>query len=74
MKIQVMIAMLLAFFSVIGCDTSIQEPPGNGVLGAWYDDLGDPTYTDATLKIIKENGIYYLERINGDSSSGKYRD
>lgn len=72
MKKQVMIAILLAFFSITGCDTDIQEPQGDGVLGAWYDDLGDPTFTDATFKILKENGAYYLERTNGDGSSGKY--
>ena len=65
--------MLLILFSVTGCDANIQDPPADGVLGAWYDDLGDPTYTDATLNIIKEKGVYYLERINGDGSSGKYK-
>lgn len=72
-KVTIIISLLLVILSVTACDTAIQEPQGNGTLGAWYDDLGDPTFTDATLNILKENGAYYLERVNGDGSIGKYQ-
>tara|TARA_R110001606_G_scaffold38472_1_gene107702 strand:+ start:677 stop:994 length:318 start_codon:yes stop_codon:yes gene_type:complete len=42
-------------------------------IGRWYDDNGSPTYFDATFIISEENGNYYISRINGDGSKGKYR-
>ena len=42
-------------------------------LGAWYDDVGSPTFFDATFKIQNDNGKYYIHRISGDGSRGKYK-
>ena len=34
-KITTLISLLLAILSITACDTTIQEPQGNGALGAW---------------------------------------
>lgn len=52
--------------------TSVATAAGSTV-GKWLDDLGSPTYLDAQLTIVKDNGRYFLERLNGDGSGGRYR-
>lgn len=42
-------------------------------IGTWYDDLGSPSYGNATLTIEKEGDRYFLSRRNGDGSGGRYR-
>jgi len=40
--------------------------------GSWYDDLGSPTFLDATFNIVNDNGTCKLHRVNGDGSVGDY--
>ncbi|GMU48777.1 MAG: hypothetical protein AMXMBFR31_10030 [Candidatus Desulfobacillus denitrificans] len=46
---------------------------GKVTTGTWYDDLGSPSYGDATLTIEKEGDRYFLSRRNGDGSGGRYQ-
>lgn len=54
-------------------DVALATQTANGVVGAWYDDLGSKDFMDASMTIVVEDGQYYLDRKNGDGSSGRYR-
>jgi hypothetical protein len=50
------------------------QPPTPGeIIGAWSDDVGSPSYLNATFTISSQNGKTYLNRTNGDGSKGAIR-
>lgn len=46
--------------------------PPSRTIGSWYDDVGSPSYLNATFTIRVEGGKTWLTRLNGDGSKGEY--
>lgn len=45
----------------------------DGVIGKWYEDNQSPDWLDVTYTISRVNGTYYIHRLNGDGSTGRYK-
>lgn len=52
-------------------ETQSSAPAGR-TIGSWYDDVGSPSYLNATFTIRAANGKTWLTRLNGDGSKGEY--
>lgn len=56
-----------------GLSLGVLAQSSSAVVGVWYDDIGSPTYGDATLTIEKDGDRYFISRRNGDGSGSRYR-
>jgi len=66
--------MLKKATAVIGlCLCACFSSAADTVIGKWIDDVGSPDFLDAQLTILKDGKKYYLDRRNGDGSSGMFR-
>lgn len=46
--------------------------PPRRTIGTWYDDVGSPTFLNATFTIRVDSSRAWLTRSNGDGSRGEY--